>query len=259
LEINEKIKSIETDNKKLEKQIDRFQTIYEDNDDKELLKLTLVKEKELNTKKEKNDILLGKLKIEIEDLDTKFDRDKLELTYYDVKEKIIDFFENMNKDEKRTSLVKIIKCCQLFGKYIVIDTGKLLFIFNLDKKCVLSDEIYSEFKKDKKFKDNFLNSSSVMDVEGKLMILNDWIYHNKNYQKKDYVQKKLSIQEQQKRMKNLDNYWSVRKLGDLFIQEIFLKDKSNIDIKTIMKEKLQNIGIDYPLSEIEKIISFTEL
>jgi len=173
----------------------------------------------------------------------------------------------MNKEEKRTSLVKIIKNCQLFGKYIVIDTGRLLFIFNLDNVNVLSEKTYTSFKKDKNFKENFLNSSNITDEEGNVKILNDYIkYFEENYLNKEKSQRKISGKELSKiqkeiilMSKNLHNYLSVRKLGDIFIQEIYLKDKNVIDIKTIIKSRLQKIGIDYPLTEIEKIISFTDL
>jgi hypothetical protein len=50
LKMKEKIKDVETENKKTDKQIDRFREIYEKSDDAELLKLTLVKETELNKK-----------------------------------------------------------------------------------------------------------------------------------------------------------------------------------------------------------------
>jgi DNA invertase Pin-like site-specific DNA recombinase len=257
LEIVERIKSIETENKRLEKQIDRFQNIYDDSNDKELLKLTLKKETELNNKKEKNIILLENLKTELEGLVNKFDKDKLELTFYDVKETIINFFENMTNDEKRMSLVKIIKNCQLFEKYIVVDTGKLLFIFNLNKECILTEKTYNKFKKDKNFKDNFLNSSSVIDDEGKLTIIKNWENYNKNNKKKTY--KELSNKEKIQMVKNLGNYYSVRILGDISIQEIFLNDKNKVDIRIFIENKLQNVGIDYQLSNIEKIVNFTDL
>ena len=259
LEIKEKIRNIVTENKRLEKQVDNFQTIYETSQDIDKLNSILEKEKNIKVKIEKNVILVGKLKNEYEELEIKFDKDKLELTYYDVKETIINFLEKMNVEEKRTSLVKIIKCCQLFGKYIVIDTGNLLFIFNLDKECVLPEEIYNKFKKDKNFKNNFMNSSKVVDKEGMLRIINDWKYHNDNYQKKGYKQKELSIQEIRIQMKNLSDYISVRVLGDFFIQEIVLKSKTKIDIKNLIETKLDNVGIKYNLSSIEKVISFTDL
>jgi hypothetical protein len=168
MEIKEKIKDVETENKKIEKQIDRFREIYEKSDDAELLKLTLLKETELNKNREKNIDGLNKLKVELEELNKKYNDDELELTYYNIKETIINFFENMAIEEKRNSLIKIIKECLLFNKYIIIDTGKILFVFNTEDEIYLTTEIYDEFKKDKKFKDNFLHSSELLDKTGEI-------------------------------------------------------------------------------------------
>ena len=259
LDIKDKMKNIETENKKLEKQIDRFQSIYNDSDDRELIKLTLKKETELNMKKEKNISILEKLSINIEDLSSKFDKDKLELTYYDIKEKIINFLENMTNEEKRMTLIKVIKNCQLFGKLVIIDTGKLLFIFNIDKENILSETIYNKFKKDKNFKNNFMNSSKVVSKEGILNIISDWENYNKNYKKKNFKYKEKSFKEKQTQMKNLADYFTVREFGNSQIQEVFLNDSKKSDIKNLIENKLQGIGIDYQLFEVEKIISFTEL
>ena len=82
MEIKEKIKDVEIENRKIDKQINRFQSIYEKSEDTELLKLTLIKETELTMKKEKNIDILNRLKLEMEELNKKYDHDKLELTYY---------------------------------------------------------------------------------------------------------------------------------------------------------------------------------
>ena len=272
LEIKERIKVIETDNKKLEKQIDNFQSIYETSQDIDKLNLILEKEKDLNIKLNKNITLIGKLKNEYEELSIKFDKDKLELTYYDTEETVIKFFEKMNNEEKRTSLIKIINNCQLFGKYIVVHTGKLLFIFNIDNEYILTKEIYKEFRKDKKFKDNFLNSSQVINKYGKLS-KNVFKYLDSLPEEKTnkLIQIFENITKPEKLRKLIDkdnlfilssiiNYYDTRILGDLFINEIYLKRNTNeIDVKASMKEKLNSYGIKYDLSDIDKIILFTKM
>jgi len=258
LEIKEKIKTIEIDNRKLDKQINNFESIYEDCQDIDKLNLILEKEKQLIVKKENNNIILLNLKNELDNLNIKFDKDKLELTYYDIKKILVNFFENMSIEEKRESLIKIISNCQLFGKYLIIDTGKLLFIFYIDNEYLLSDNTYNKFKKDKNFKNNFMNSSSVIDNEGILNIINDWKKYNDNYKNKNYKHKELTYKEKQKNMENLSDYFIVRNLGDIKINEIFLKNKYNSKIRIRMEKKLNEIGIDYDISNIEKIISFTD-
>jgi hypothetical protein len=170
MELKKKIKDVESENKKIDKQKERFDSIYEKSEDTELLKLTLVKETELNKNQEKNIGVLGKLKLELEELNKRYNHDELELTYYNVKETIINFFENMTVEEKRDSLIKITKECLLFNKYIVVNTGKVLFIFNTEDDICLTTEIYNEFKNDKKFKDNLLHSCELLDKDDEISV-----------------------------------------------------------------------------------------
>jgi DNA invertase Pin-like site-specific DNA recombinase len=254
-EIKDKIKTVETENRKIERQIDRFQNIYEETNDKELLKLTLKKESELNIKLENNKIVATKLKTELEELNKKYNQDELELTYFNVKETVIKFFEKMTVEEKRMSLVKIIKNCQLFNKYIVFDTGKLLFIFNIKEEYNLTDNVYNKFKRDITYKDNFLNSSKVVDDEGYLSNqLLEFIVKSKKEMKEKYTTKQID-----KFSQNVVNYFISRVLGDISIDEYYLTDKDDVEIKSIMKKKLNELSIKYDLSNIEKIISFTKL
>jgi len=250
-EIKDKISSVSTDNNKIIKQISRFNDIYENTDDKELLKLTLIKEKELNNKKDINDNLLIKLKNELEELKDKYNKDELELTYYSVKENIINWFEKFTIDEKRTSLIKIIKTSLIFGKYLIIDTSNLLFIFDTRINYELPKNIYSNFKKDKNFKSNFINSGKLINDTGELskMILDI----------KDGKKNKYSLQERRNLIKNMWDYFQSRNLGELIIREYYLLNKDNIKIKSIMKDKLSEMGIHYDLSEIKTIISFCEI
>ena len=255
LELKDKIKNIETENNKYEKQINRFQSIYEETNDKQLLKLTLEKEKELNMKREKNTFILNNLKTELEELVKKYNDDEVELTYYDIKERIINFFETMSVEEKRTSIIKILKYCQLFNKYLVIDTGKLLFTFNIEKEYIITENIYNKFKRDKRFRDNFLNSSKITDKDGNL---GDEIFEYLVNSKEEMI-KKHTKKGVDNFIDNYINYVLVRNLGNINIKEYPLKHKEYKEIKTDMKKQLDKLGIKYSLVNIDKIISFTEI
>jgi DNA invertase Pin-like site-specific DNA recombinase len=258
LEMKEKIKDVETENKKTDKQIDRFREIYEKSDDAELLKLTLVKETELNKKKDKNNNVLSKLKIELEELNKKYNDDKLELTYYNVKETIINFFENMTVEEKRNSLIKMIKECLLFNKYIVIDTGKILFVFNTEDEIYLMEDIYHEFKNDKKFKGNFLNSSQITDGGGEIsMEITRYFVDLFDNLTDEKWNKKSPVSDV---WDKIDDYLEVRKLGNIRINSFnLLKSDKKITMKQIMEKRLEKLGINYNLRDIDKIVSFTGL
>jgi DNA invertase Pin-like site-specific DNA recombinase len=259
MEIKEKIQNIETENRKIKRQIDRFEAIYEKSEDGELLKLTLKKEAKLNLKFGTNENIISKLKIELEELDKKYNSDELELTYYNVKETIINFFEKMTVEEQRSALIRIIKDCQLFGKYIVIDTGKILFIFNIDDEVYLTTETYNEFKNDKKFKDNFLHSSELSDGSGEisLEVTKHFVEFFQNIDKENHVYKnKVNIKDA---WNKVNNFLDVRRLGDIKIRSYNLESNDKIDTKFMMKSKMNKLGIKYDLINIEKIISFTSL
>jgi DNA invertase Pin-like site-specific DNA recombinase len=257
LELKERIKNIETENKKIDRQKERFDSIYEKSEDTELLKLTLLKETDLTKKKDKNDTLLSKLKIELEGLNKKYNQDELELTYYNVKETIINFFENMTVEERRNSLIKIIKECLLFNEYLLIDTGKILFIFNTENEIYLTTDIYEQFKKDKKFKDNFLHSSELLDVNDEInMEITRYsveLFYNLTNEKWN---KKSPVSDL---WNKLDNYFQVRKLGNIVINSFNLNNEGKINMKSIMEKRLEKLEINYNLREIDKIVSFTKL
>ena len=256
LGIKERIKVVEAENKKWDKQIDSFQSIYENEGKKEkpnakLLELTLVKETELNVKREKNNSILSKLHNELDEQVKKFEEDKMELAYYDIQETVINFVENWSNEERRTSLIKVVRRSQLFGKYLVIDTGKLLFVFNIEEENILSEDVYNSFKNDKDFKENFLNSTDLKDSLQDIYNLMDTKKESKifeNYSKKDF----------DKLIRDTMNHVKVRDLGSMiYIKEYHLEKKGKVDIKKTMREKLQEIGIDYPIDDKEKLISFT--
>jgi DNA invertase Pin-like site-specific DNA recombinase len=257
MELREKTQSIEIENRKIQKQIDRFQSIYEKSEDTELLKLTLVKETELKMKKGKNEDNLNKHKLELEELNKKYNHDELELTYYNVKETVINFFENMTVEEQRTSIIRIVKDCQIFNKYIVIDTGKILFIFDTEDDIYLTTETYNEFKKDKKFKDNFLHSSELLDKDGKIKmeITKFSMEVFKNINKDIQAKNETGVNDL---WNKIDNYFFVRRLGDIRITSYNL-ESSKIDMKLIMEKRLEKLGIDYKISGIEKIVFMTSL
>jgi DNA invertase Pin-like site-specific DNA recombinase len=256
LEIKEKIQNIKIENGKIQKQIDRFQSLYEKSEDTELLKLTLIKENKLALKMDSNNNILSKLKLELEELNKKYNHDELELTYYNVKETVISFFENMTVEERRMSLIKIIKECQIFNNYIVVDTGKILFIFNIEDEIYLTEDIYNEFKNDKKFKGNFLNSSQLIDEDDEISIeitkFSMEVFKNLTNEKWD---KKPPVSDL---WDKLNDYFQVRKLGDVRIINYNLESKK-IDMKLIIKNKINRLGIKYDLTNIEKIVSFTTL
>jgi hypothetical protein len=250
-EIREKIKAAEIANRKIDKQIDNISSVFETETDKQLLKLSLTKENALNIKKEKNIDTLNKLKSELDDLNKKYNADDLTLTYYSVEQNIIDFFEKMTVNEKRASLIRIIKNCQLFHNYLVIDTGNILFVFNVKDKIELPQSVYNRFKTDKHFRTNFLYSGELLDKHGNFQAnIQELLDMPIAEARKKYTQDQILL------LQNKVLHWLVaRRIENIVINEYNL---SQTDDKKYIEKQLTKIGIKYKVTDINKIISFTD-
>jgi hypothetical protein len=143
----------------------------------------------------------------------------------------------MTVNEKRAALIRIIKNCNLFQNYLLIEAENILFIFNIKDNISLSQNTYNEFKNDKYFKEHFLENEDV-DI-GKIL-------NSKNPALIQYT--KLGIENK------LLLHYLVRRLDNLVIREYNLSQISDVKI---IKKQLNKIGIKYEISDIDKIISFT--
>ena len=195
---------------------------------------------------------IANLKSDLDRLKSEYDRDKMELTYYSVKEKVIDFIERLSVENKRAELIKIIRGCQLFASYLLIGAGKLLFVFNVKNDYKLPEEAYEAFKNDTDFKRNFLNSGTPGNEK-----------HQSDIREPSDMPKDLleRLQRNEVRMRELDaenkllDWHIVRFMGELKIREYPLDKPEN---RTAMERTLEKAGIDYSLKDISKVVSFTD-
>jgi hypothetical protein len=163
----------------------------------------------------------------------------------------------MTVEEKRNSLIKIIKECLLFNKYIVIDTGKILFVFNTKDEIYLTEDIYNEFKNDRKFKGNFLNSSQLVDEDDEIsMELTRYFVDLFNNLTNEKWNKKSPVPDA---WDKIDDYFQARKLGNIRINSFNLANDKKMTMKSIMEMRLEKLGINYNLRNIDRIVSFTGL
>jgi len=255
--IKDKISAAQSENRGIEKQVKRFQTIYEQTDDMELLKLTLAKENELKLKLEAANQVITKLKSELARLKNEYDRDKMELTYYSVKEKVIDFFEKLSVENKRAELIRIIKTCQLFSNYFLINAGKLLFVFSIKQDYKLPEKVYEAFKNDIDFKSNFLNSNTLWNEDGTYQKHIQKLLNIPKEEANQYTLKQLNeIKDKLLEIENKVIDWLiVRRVGEFKIREYHLVKPEN---KMAMEKRLEKSGIDYRLKDIIKVVSFAD-
>jgi hypothetical protein len=73
------------------------------------------------------------LKTQKEELIEKYNQTEMEMTFYDVTERIINFYDNQKIEEQRAELIHIIQKCLIFGDYILIDTGLIIFLFDINE------------------------------------------------------------------------------------------------------------------------------
>jgi hypothetical protein len=121
-------------------------------------------------------IELSKLKIDYELENEKFNQAELEMTYYDVKEQINNWFFNMNIEEQRSELVRTIHKCLIFNHHILIDTGTAVFLFDIDKHDVFDMALLENLNKDEVYKKNFVQ----MKGKRKARTYNEKLIHDVN-------------------------------------------------------------------------------
>jgi DNA invertase Pin-like site-specific DNA recombinase/regulator of replication initiation timing len=219
--IENKINSDERNRIKINKQIENLDDKLAFIEDNEVYELTAKKIISLRAEIQEKIDLISNLKIELEKLRNKLSQTELENTYINIKEKVISFFTEMDIEDKRNELLRIIKKCSLFGQHILIDTGNLLFLFDINLGITFDEKLLNNLNKDKIYKDYFINNSQ------------------KKPRKYDIpAPDKISY------MNDGDN---------LFIDLDLSNEQDNYEAI----EYLKSSGIDYEISEHEKfIISF---
>jgi predicted metal-binding protein len=118
----------------------------------------------------------SKLKIDYEIQNEKFNQTEREMTYYDVKEKILDWFYRLNIEDQRNELIRIIKACKIINHHLIIDTGKVVFIFDIFKKDVFDMKLLDNLNKDEVYKEHFIELKHKREARK----LNNKLIHNVN-------------------------------------------------------------------------------
>jgi hypothetical protein len=119
---------------------------------------------------------LSKLKIDYEIQNEKFNQTEREMTYYDVKEKILDWFYTLNIEDQRNELIRTIKACKIINHHLIIDTGKIVFLFDIFKNDVFDMKLLDNLNKDEVYKKHFIEMKGKREARK----LNDKLIHNVN-------------------------------------------------------------------------------
>jgi hypothetical protein len=248
-EIKDKIKSVEKGNRIIDKQLENIQVILLKTLSEKTLELALTEKGELKIRREANSVAMIQYKNELAELTENFKKDELELAYYDVNQKVIDFFEKLSTDGKREALIKVINKAQVYGKYTAINSGNNLFVFCTKTEYKLPPDTYNEFKNNEYFKENFMNS--LLDESGELQgELKKLVKTSAKEAANKYSERQLLEIEGKLLAHHL-----ARRIGEIKIREYYPAKPDNM--KSI-KGKFKKLGIGYDLNNINKVISFTE-
>jgi DNA invertase Pin-like site-specific DNA recombinase len=160
LKIKERMKKLEKEIPVIENRIDKFRTrLVNIADDLIDVLLRIIKESEIEL--EKQNIELSKLKIDYEIQNEKINQTEREMTYYDVKEQVNDWFLKLNVEEQRNELIKTIYVCKIFNHYIIIDTGKIVFLFDINDHHIFDMKLLDNLNKDEIYKLYFIDEKGI--------------------------------------------------------------------------------------------------
>jgi hypothetical protein len=212
-----------------ENRIEKFKRVMDKQGTDDLLEIVLRNIKQSEERLNELTIELSKLKIEYELQNEKFNQTLLEMTYYDVKEKINDWFFKLNIEEQRNELIRTIKSCKIFNHHLIIDTGRTVFLFNIEKHYAFDTSLLDNLNKDKIYKAHFVNGENEKEVRRqKTQLLIVHIDFNKNKERRaltfKYLFEKCNIVYNLNETANFVDFTSSR---GLYMIEKLESDKEN--------------------------------
>jgi DNA invertase Pin-like site-specific DNA recombinase len=157
--IRHKIITLKEKKQKLEKELFqaerntvKFQSVLDETEDVEIIKviaksISLNESQKFNVREE-----LEKTNYELDKQNEKLKRSKKELDFYDVKEKIQNWFYKMGAEEQRNELVKLITKCVIFSYYLLIEAGQTVFLFDTKADYFFDLALLEDMDKDKIYK-----------------------------------------------------------------------------------------------------------
>jgi hypothetical protein len=214
-----------------EKNIKKFNRALDETDDIETMKLFA---KRISGDEEKtkaaNERLAG-LQIALEKLNIKYAGTEEENMYYNVKDRINQFFKKLNVEEQRNELIKTIKQCVVTGTHIIIDSGANIFIFNTEGAYKFDHSLLKKLDDDKYFKISFLGQDRGIGIgagtEKDKERLRDLVLTDRN----------------------------IREFGNVIVRPVSL-DNREFDTKSYVKDRFRENDIDYDLEGKSNAVFF---
>jgi hypothetical protein len=162
-------------------------------------------------------------------LNIKYAGTEEENMYYNVKDRINQFFKKLNVEEQRNELIQTIKKCVVMGTHIIIDSGASLFIFNTENKYAFDSSLLEKLDDDKYFKINFLGKNTGENIEAET--------------------------NRERLLELLRTDDNIRRFGNVIMSPIVLNN-AEIDLKSHVKDIFREHAITYELEGKDTAIFF---
>jgi DNA invertase Pin-like site-specific DNA recombinase len=183
---NEKLAEINERIKNNNKQMLKFNKVIDSTEELDIIEILTRRVSNLEKKNEADTKEKIAVIIELEKLNEKYSGTEREKAYYNVKDLVVNFF-NSNDEERRTNLLKLIKKCYAFNNYLLIDNGRILYLFDTNTEYTFEDTLLNNLDKDTIYKEHFIDFS----LRKKASTLNEKMISNFNLNKK-YTNAKYS-------------------------------------------------------------------
>jgi DNA invertase Pin-like site-specific DNA recombinase len=231
LKIQEQIEQFENNEKKLEKLLLKFNATLDDTDDTGEIKVLARRVNETEERQVENYNVLTKAKIELEKLNEQYSGTETMNAYYSVKDKIISFF-NKNVEAQRDELIRITKECLVFGQYLLIDTGTVVFLIDTNVTFKFNTDFLGHLDNTEHFKWTFLEYSKTIDLD-------EWV---NNEMTKESLAEWYYYQNE------------IRTINDIYVNCFAVKDgKQGID------ELLKELNLTYDFSGRSHLVTFVDV
>jgi len=187
IKLKENIHNNEKEIIRIEKLLVKFNKSLETTDDNEVVHILSRNIFSNENKLSELNIELLKMKSEYEKLIDKYKNTEREMTYYDVKERILNWFKKLNIEEQRNELIKIINSFIIYDHFILINTGKNVFFFDINQKYVFDMKLLKKLDKDLIYKIHFVKYENKRQVK----MFNDKRILDINLERDDKIRLKL--------------------------------------------------------------------
>jgi DNA invertase Pin-like site-specific DNA recombinase/ribosomal protein L33 len=141
LKLKETVDNYEKETARIERLLLKYNRSLETTDDNDVIYVLSKNIKTNEDKLSELNVELSKMKIEYEKQNEKYGKTEREMTYYDVKERVLNWFKKLSVEDQRNELIKIVKTCNIYGHYILIDTGMVAFFFDINQHYVFDKKL----------------------------------------------------------------------------------------------------------------------